>query len=283
VRPTRRLSPRYTAPVLDRRALALLLISTLALACHRSKVTAPSDAAPPAAAVDPAPPAAPPLTGEWLARLPVPGSEDAFVSVPLGATSPRPVMIGVHGMRDQPDWACGEWRGVTGGYPFILCPHGQSIPGAASAGLTFTDAATAAKEIEDGIVVLRARFGAYVAEGPYVYAGFSRGAFVGVPILVAHPARFPRAALGEGGQSAWTDDAAKRYAEGGGKRVLFVCTTRACEAEARSAVARLERAGVAARMVSAGDLGHRFDGQVVEAIRPAWPWLVEGDPRFAVQ
>jgi pimeloyl-ACP methyl ester carboxylesterase len=184
-------------------------------------------------------------------------------------------------MRDQPDWACGEWRGVTDSYPFILCPHGQPISGDASAGLTFTNAALAAAEIDAGLLALRARFGDRVAEGPLVYAGFSRGAFVGVPILVAHPELFPRAVLGEGGQSAWTADAAKRYAEGGGKRVLFVCTTRACEAATPPAMARLEKVGVAARMVSAGDIGHRFDGAVVEAIRPAWPWLVEGDPRFA--
>jgi pimeloyl-ACP methyl ester carboxylesterase len=184
-------------------------------------------------------------------------------------------------MRDRPEWACGEWRGVTDSYPFILCPHGQPISGNPSAGLTFTSAELAAAEIEAGLVALRARFGDRVAEGPLVYAGFSRGAFVGVPIIVAHPSRFPRAVLGEGGQSAWTAGTAKRYAEGGGKRVLFVCTTRACEAATPPAMARLEKAGVAARMVSAGDIGHRFDGAVIEAIRPAWPWLVEGDPRFA--
>jgi pimeloyl-ACP methyl ester carboxylesterase len=138
------------------------------------------------------------------------------------------------------------------------------------------------EEIEAGLTALRARFGPRVAEGPLVYAGFSRGAFVGVPLLLSRPERFPRAVLGEGGQSAWTDDAAKRYAAGGGKRVLFVCTTLTCEEATRPAMARLERAGVKARMASAGNIGHWFDGRVVEAIKPAWPWLVEGDPRFAL-
>lgn len=268
--------------MLDPRALALVMLPALALACHRVNVAAePADAAPSSASVETSVPPLPPLVGEWLMRLAVPTFNESFVSVPFGATSPRPVMIGVHGMRDQPDWACGEWRGVTGGHPFILCPHGQSIAGNASAGLTFTTAALASAEIDEGLIALRARFGVHVAEGPYVYAGFSRGAFVGVPIIVAHPERYPRAVLGEGGQSAWTEDAARRYAEGGGKRVLFVCTTRLCEGETRPAMARLERVGVAARMVSAGDIGHLFDGRVVEAIRPAWPWVVEGDPRFA--
>ncbi len=47
----------------------------------------------------------------------------------------------------------------------------------------------------------------------------SRAHCLGVPLLPAHPAHFPRAVLGEGGQSAWTDDAAKLYAAGGGVRV----------------------------------------------------------------
>jgi predicted esterase len=265
--------------MLDPRAPAPLLLSVLALACQPAPSAEPRDAAPPPASTPPS--TTPPLTGEWLTRLPVPGFEVSFVSVPLGAAAPRPIMIGVHGMRDRPEWACGEWRGVTDAYPFILCPHGQPIAGAAIAGLTFTNAAIAGQEIEAGIAALRARFGSYVAEGPYVYAGFSRGAIVGVPILVTHPDLFPRAVLGEGGQSAWTEDAAKRYAAGGGKRVLFVCTTRICVEDTRPVMARLEKAGVATRMVSAGDIGHRFDGRVVEVIRPAWPWVVEGEPRFA--
>lgn len=265
------------------RASASLLLPALALACHSAKVDLPADAAPasPASAAISSP-ALSPLLGDWLMTLAVPSFEESFVSIPLGSTNPRPVMIGVHGMRDQPDWSCGEWRGVTDSYPFILCPHGQPIPGAASAGLTFTSAALAGEEIEAGLTALRARFGARVAEGPLVYAGFSRGAFVGVPLLLAHPERFPRAVLGEGGQSAWTEDAAKRYAAGGGKRVLFVCTTLTCEEATRPAMARLERAGVKAKMASAGNIGHWFDGRVVEAIKPAWPWLVEGDPRFAL-
>lgn len=259
------------------RATASLLLPALVLACHTANIDAPADAALSSSPAAMSAPPTPPLTGDWIIPLAVPAFEESQVAVPLGATNPRPLIIGVHGMRDRPEWSCGEWRAVTP-YPFILCPHGQPLPG--SAGLTFTNAATTGAEIEAGLTALLARFGSRVAEGPMVYAGFSRGAFMGVPLLVAHPARFPRAVLGEGGQGGWTEDAAKRYAEGGGKRLLFVCTTFTCEAATRPALARLERAGVKARMVSAGNIGHGFDGRAVEAIKPVWPWLVEGDPRF---
>lgn len=238
-----------------------------------SPTHAPPPPAPPASAARMAP-----LTdAAWLERLAVPGQGDSMVSVPLGADAPRPILIGAHGNGDRPEWACGEWRGVTGAFPFILCPHGVQR----GATLSFRDGPTTRAEIDAGLDALRARFGRYVAEGPLVYAGFSRGAIVGVPLVVADPARFPRAAFVEGGHGGWTPEAVARYAEGGGERVLFGCTTRACEQATRPVLARFARTRVEARMVSAGNIGHLVNDRVVEALKPGWAWLVEGDPRYA--
>jgi hypothetical protein len=177
-------------------------------------------------------------------------------------------------MRDRPEWACGEWLGVTKGHPFILCPHGFPIDAGPKEGLGFRTADELKREIDAGIVALRARFGRYVADGPMIYAGFSRGAFLGVPIVADDPARFPIVVLGEGGQSPWTDERASRFARGGGKRVLFVCSTAHCEVLAPPAVDILKRAGVEAKMISAGHLGHIVDDRVVRLIRGEWPWVV---------
>jgi hypothetical protein len=217
----------------------------------------------------------PPLAGAWLERLPLDGFGDSFVSVPLGATHPRPVMIGVHGMRDRPEWACGEWRGVTDAEPFILCPHGQPRDAAPGAGLTFSSTHELEAEIDAGLSAMEARFGPYLLAGPMIYAGFSRGAILGVPILVAHPERYPRAILGEGGQDAWTQEAVRRYAADGPRRVLFVCSTRACERATRPVISLFEKAGVPVKLASAGDIGHLLDGRVVDAMKPAWPWLAD--------
>lgn len=105
------------------------------------------------AAPSPAPPAPidtpplPPLGGEWLVRLPLEGFGDAVVSVPLGATSPRAVVVGVHGRNDRPEWACGEWRGVTDARGFILCPHGVPVIAPPDRGLAFADAERTRREI----------------------------------------------------------------------------------------------------------------------------------------
>lgn len=254
----------------------------LVAACDRAREVSSTEALAPTAAPsppvssEPAPPATtfPPLGGDWLVRLPLQGFENAVIAAPIGATSPRPVLVGVHGSRDRAEWACGEFLGVTKGYPFILCPQGILVRAGPEPVYGFTTTADLKREIDAGLEALRARFGHYVAEGPMIYGGFSRGAYLGVPIVADDPARFPVAVFGEGGQSTWTDDRAARFARGGGKRVLFVCSTAACEGATPPALKILERAGVETKMITAGHIGHIVDDRVVTLIRGSWPWLV---------
>ncbi|MDC3960420.1 hypothetical protein [Polyangium jinanense] len=262
---------------------AMLGASTLLLvSCDRAPhasstpTAAPTAQPAPPASSAPAPsaPALPPLGGDWLVRLPLEGFREAVIAAPIGTTSPRPILIGVHGSRDRPEWACGEFLGVTKGYPFILCPHGIPLRSGPEPLFGFATSEELEREIDAGLKALRERFGPYVAEGPMIYGGFSRGAFLGVPIVADDPARFPVVVLGEGGQSSWTDDRAVRFARGGGKRVLFVCSTAACETATPPALAILKRAGVEAKMITAGHIGHIVDDRVVTLIRGSWPWLV---------
>jgi hypothetical protein len=228
----------------------------------------PSYAAPPIARE------LPPLAGEWLVHLPLEGFGPAAVSVPLGAMTPRSVVVGVHGRNDRPEWACGEWRGVTDARPFVLCPHGVPADAPTGLGLAFAGSERTRREIDAGLAALKARFGAYVADGPMIYAGFSLGAILGVAIVADDPARFPIAVLGEGGQTEWTPARMDAFAKGGGRRVLFVCSTESCEVETARPLAALARAGVQVRLVSAGHIGHQVDDRVVATVRAAWPWVV---------
>jgi hypothetical protein len=165
---------------------------------------------------------------------------------------------------------------VTSASAFVLCPHGVPANAPPGSGLAFAGAAETRREIDAGLAALRARFGRYVADGPLIYAGFSLGAILGVAIVAADPARFPIVVLGEGGQEQWTPERVQRFATGGGRRVLFVCSTAACEAATPRSLAALARAGVEARLVSAGHIGHLVDDRVVAVVRSAWPWVVGG-------
>jgi hypothetical protein len=220
--------------------------------------------------------------GDFVA-LTVEGFGDAVVSVPNGATTPRPVVVAVHGNYNRPDTLCEAWRPVFGERVFILCPRGverHDSPSLDDQRYTYDDFESLAHEIDVGLRALRARFGAFVDEGPMIYAGFSLGANMGVFVAGHQPDRFPRVILVEGGGNRWVPDVLTAFSKGGGKRVLFVCAQPDCAGEAPFTISRLEAAGVKAEAVIGNPIGHHYDGAVAETTRGALPWLLEDDTRF---
>src|SRR5512142_3288779 len=71
-----------------------------------------------------------PLRGTWMETITLEDGSQASVTLPLGATTPRPIVVGVHGSGDRPEWSCGEWRGVVDSYAFVVCPRGTPSGGA---------------------------------------------------------------------------------------------------------------------------------------------------------
>jgi hypothetical protein len=215
--------------------------------------------------------------------LPVEGFSSAVVSLPLGATGARPVLIASHGNYDRPEWQCQVWRDIVGADAFILCPRGvarRDSPSADDVRFTYESNARLEQEIGAGLRALGERFPAHVDRGAALYTGFSLGAIMGVSIASRRPALFPRLVLIEGGHDKWTVATAKAFADGGGQRVLFVCAQAGCGAAASSAAQRLTRAGVLARVVRGKDAGHRYDGPVADETKGALSWALEGDVRW---
>ena len=227
----------------------------------------------------------PPLTaGAALTPLVVQNHQDAIVSLPVGATGSRPLVLALHGNFDRPEWQCAVWRDVTRGYPFILCPRGVPRRDAPQSldRWTYGKSGDVRREIDAALAALRDRFGDYIAPGPILYIGFSLGAILGVGIVAGDAERFPRAVLIEGGQSGWTQARAKSYAASGGRRVLFACGQKSCQAEAKGTERLLGRAGLETRSVYGGEVGHAYDGPVADEIARALPWLVRDDPRWSL-
>jgi hypothetical protein len=200
----------------------------------------------------------------------------AFVSVPQGATEPRPVMVAVHGAGDRPEWACGGWRGVTEARSFIVCPQGAPTR---DGRFYWPSTARLRAIIDRAIDACHARFGPYVLDGPMVYAGFSAGVIYGAGMLRDEGARFPFLMLSEGGYDELADASfAARFRRSGGQRVLLGCSTGGCAPKLERARTLLERAGVPARLNNAGNVGHNLDSRVVTSLRRDWPWLVDSAP-----
>lgn len=206
-----------------------------------------------------------------------------MISIPIGAEGKKPVLIATHGNFDRPEWQCEVWRGIVESRAFILCPRGVARPDSPSRDdirFTYPSNAALEAEIDAGLRALKDRFPDFVDPGPAVYTGFSLGAIMGVSIAARAPARTPRLVLIEGGHDKWTQVTARAFAEGGGLRVLFVCSQGSCASDARLAAARVQRAGVETRVVKGPDVGHRYDGPTAEETKKALAWVLEGDDRW---
>ena len=267
-----------------------LAFALLVAACSRQGPTPAGavDAGPTSSAPAPAPRAAaapPTLTGfppQFDLTDPPQGDAEAgartaklgVVSVPLGAREPRPLMIALHGGSDHPEWACAAWRGITSGYPFLVCPHGV---GTNEASLSWSSPSDTKLRVARAIAATRKAFGSWVLEGPIVLVGFSMGATQAALLAQSEPGRYRRVVLAE---SAYAPEAAMSFAmpwaEGGGQRAMFLCTTPGCEAPYRTAARNLARHAVAVRLNIAGTTEHGMWDVVVQSMRRDWPWLVEG-------
>lgn len=252
-----------------------------------SVVSVSEPAAPPDPSHEPGEPPLSPLEapGPFL-DLPVPHHRDAVVSLPLGATTPRPVLLAAHGAGDRPEWQCQVWRGIVGDRAFILCPRGFPMnpylpPG--ETGYFYTTHHALGREITLALEALRARFPEHLdAEAP-AFAGFSQGAIMGALLLPNHPARFTRAALVEGGFGLfheWNIPVAQRWQRHGGVRALLACGRPECVDQAQVTAGYLRRGGVEARVVHAEGAGHSYGGVMEEDLRRTFAWVIEGDSRW---
>jgi predicted esterase len=209
-----------------------------------------------------------PLETVWIEQLGE-GQDTTVVTPPVGATTPRPLVLGIHGAGDRPEWSCGGWRLASQVSAFVACPrgspHGQDR-------FAWTSSRQLGQRAEAAIAKTRARFGAYVDPGPMIYAGFSQGATLAEPLLREQAARFPIAILAEGGyQLSNSRSFARAYREAGGRRLVLVCGTPACFRSARSALKVLQGAGLETLVVGDEKAGHNLNQRMQNALQAAWP------------
>jgi hypothetical protein len=255
---------------------------------------APAPVAPRGSEPPPAPAAEAPDGADALAPLADPegrvhvlaleGGEEAHVAVPLGTTTPRPVVLGIHGAGDRPEWSCGEWSVVTRGRAFVVCPHGAVDPRwkgtrVWSSGRAVADAAARA------LSALRARYGEHVAAGPLVYGAWSQGATLAGPAIArASELGLPieQAVLVEIGHTAVDAPAtAGELRKAGVRRLVVSCSSLECRDFARRMRGAAGTVELPLHVVDVGLRGHWFDAPVFEALAAEWPWLTAEDPRWA--
>lgn len=196
------------------------------------------------------------------------------LSVPLGAREPRPIMLALHGGSDRPEWACNAWRGVVNAYPFLVCPRGA---GGNEQALGWIALADTKIRVARAIAATKKIFGKWIREDvPIVIAGFSMGGTQTALLAQSEPQVYRRVVLVESNYNL--DPAlafARPWAQGGGERAIFGCTTGGCEVPYRKAAANVGAQKRPARLNIAPTRDHGLWEDVVRSLRRDWPWIVE--------
>lgn len=214
-------------------------------------------------------------------ELEVPGFLPAVLYLPA-AREPRPLVVASHGAGGVPEAECDYWRRMTGGQAVLLCLRGTPLRNDGPSGYYYKTHLALGAELRAALGALKATFAARVASGSGVYAGFSQGAIMGAPIIPEHGDEFPTLALIEGGYEYWSPALARRFAERGGRRVLFSCGTAWCAKKARIPAEWLEARGVEVRIEYAEGAGHTAGGAVMKRTEDALPWLLAGDRNWSL-
>lgn len=271
-------SPRLSR--LGSSALAVAAIATLS--CSRDPESKFVRRSTPLVQTPPSTVALAPLVTDDFVDLPVPNHLNAVVGVPVGATTRRPIVLGVHGNFETPEAFCKALHGIIGTRAFLICVRGTERADwpKDAPHYTFVSPQILATEVDAAINALYERFPAYVDFEALMYVGFSRGAFLSVAIIATEPKRFPRAILIEGGQDAWTRDRISYFAAEGGTRILFACGTDICVGEGNRISSLLKSGRIDTRVVYGADAGHVYTGRVAQELKKGFDWVVEGDPRW---
>ena len=273
------------------RALALLLLP-MAVACSRAQGATSDPPGASSAAHVSGPSAAspsrglPPLRSDpAIVPLEVPGFASAVISMPLGSTGPKPVVVATHGLWDFPEGLCDDQRWLFHDRAWVVCPRGRPLPDKT---FHYDNADALIKEIDADVAALVAKYPGYVDDSEMLYTGFSLGAILGAQIVVREPSRFPRAVLIEGGEDKWTGGLASRFASGGGKRMLFACGLRGRVPTATASAKVLEKAGVEThvflgKLPDRGEFIHWYNGPIADETLAQLPWLLQGDGRWGIE
>jgi pimeloyl-ACP methyl ester carboxylesterase len=213
--------------------------------------------------------------------LPVKGFQSAAY---LKATrpGPRPVVIGLHGNFDRPEWFCESLEPLLEGRAHALCPRGvrrTEVPVEADR-WTLPARGRLKSEIEAGLRALREVPGVTIVDGPVLLAGFSLGAINASRLGVESPRRYPRLYLVEGGHAVWTSEAIGRFARQGGRGLLFGCGHAGCTAQSERICRQAIKLRLTCQVVSAKNLGHSYTDPLPRLARPGFKELLAGDERW---
>jgi acetyl esterase/lipase len=233
--------------------------------------------------------AALPAAAFWdFPRLVLADGSYALYVAPEGLGAPPagdfPVVLGLHGMADRPDWECHVWSETAGtGFGFFVCPHGnlRAAPtvyeGVTRPGFPTATAWAGAKQVVarglGALALLRARFGGAAHAGAAICVGFSQGAYFALHLALHRP-DVCRAAVAV--MPFYRADGIPRPPPGRRPPPLWLVTgTRDVGYRGLVGVRdRLRALGYPVELQVFEGLGHDWPRGFTTAVRPAFAWVL---------
>lgn len=224
----------------------------------------------------------PALEGAPIEKIEVGKGEVAYVGLPVGARDKRAIIVGVHGAGDRADWSCSEWKAVTADWAFVVCPQARSPHPADRNAFVWGSSEAIASQAERAVAALRARYGAWMDDGPLVYGGWSQGGTLAAQVVAARPGVYDRVVLVEVGHTPLDPNAVvATFAASGVRRAVVCCSSAKCRSFAKSFEQAANRRRLPVRLIDVGNRGHWFDEPVFRALGPKVAWLMDDEQRFA--
>lgn len=213
--------------------------------------------------------------------LPVKGFLPAMVVKP-NSTERRPVIVGLHGNFDRPEWFCAAMETLVEGKAWLLCPRGfkrTDVP-AEYDRYTFGARRLVLDEISAGLAALNQRFGERVEPQVHILAGFSLGAIYASHFAAADPSRYSRVYIVEGGHKVWTKSNIAKFARLGGRGIILGCGNRGCGRWSKKLCRQFSAVNVPCAEATAPALGHSYTDPLPSLIRPHWRKLFSLDKKI---
>lgn len=199
-----------------------------------------------------------------MEHLDLDAGREAWIAKPLGASTPRPIVVGAHGARDKAEWSCAEWHATTRGEAWIVCPKG--VPSKWAGAEAWGSAEQIAARADAAVAVLRDRYGSYVANGSRTYGGFSQGGTLASSVIVSRPGVYDTAVIVEAGYTPLDEHVVARdLVAGGVTRVIVSCSSVQCRDFSARLADRRPR-GLAMWTNDVGLRGHHFDQPVFDSL-----------------
>jgi hypothetical protein len=257
------------------------LFALLIAACHPSSPAAIAveppppasvpEAPTPALALEPPPPPSPRAIGPF--ELPLAGTRKVYFAIP--PLPPRPgkhrLIANLHGLCNPPGYACGYWTHAASEQGFLVCPEGNTRCGAGGPPSWDESIADMDRDLERSVEAVSTEYEGEVTRDGAILTGFSRGAFVAPAIAAMHPGRWPYLLLNEADVTL-TKAGLERA---GVKAVVMMAGEIGSQLQGeRATVARLQKEGFPARLIVMPGAGHYYSANIDALMAEAMEFLL---------